>query len=193
MKPDCRRVGKVIATRCLDCRSPPECQFAMHTFQSHPCRGYICNSGLRGRPLAPEQNVGQRGRSTNVRRAHNGLLASAVVSKGRRRTNTALATLNSQVIPRLVGRVEWRREQFSPPDSNVSALSSFMANGRQTVPSFPPPTLKFRPAGFPASGFKRAVNSDLRGSRRLYAATVEISPCAFDSVVRLAPGGTHGF
>jgi len=73
------------------------------------------------------------------------------------------------------GRVEWRRERCRSAASIVSALSGFGANNHQTMLSFPPPPLKFRTAGFPQYGFKRAVSSDLRGSRHLYAATVEIS------------------
>jgi len=70
--------------------------------------------------------------------------------------------------------VEWRRERFRSAASVVSALSGIVANGRQTMLSFPPPPLKFRTAGFPQYGFKQAVSSGLHGSRRLYAATVEI-------------------
>jgi hypothetical protein len=51
---------------------------------------------------------------------------------------------------------------------------------------FPPPPLKFRTAGFPQYGFKRAVGSDLHGLRHLYAATVEISPVSVCSVVGLS-------
>ncbi len=51
---------------------------------------------------------------------------------------------------------------------------------------FPPPPLKFRTAGFPQYGFKRAVSSDLHGSHHLYAATVEISPVSVCSVVGLS-------
>ena len=53
-------------------------------------------------------------------------------------------------------RVEWRREQCRSAASSVSALSSFVANSYQTMPSFPPPPLKFRTAGFPQYGFKLA-------------------------------------
>jgi hypothetical protein len=74
------------------------------------------------------------------------------------------------------GRVEWRRERCRSAASVVSTLSGFVANNHQTMLSFPPPPLKFRTAGFPQYGFKRAVSSDLRGSHHLYAATVEISP-----------------
>jgi hypothetical protein len=60
--------------------------------------------------------------------------------------------------------------------SNVSALSSFVANGHQTSISFPLPPLKFRTAGFPQYGFKRAVS---RALRHLFSGfdttTVEIS------------------
>jgi len=41
--------------------------------------------------------------------------------------------------------------------------------------SFPPPPLRFRTAGFPQYGSKRAVSSDLRCTSNLYAATVEFS------------------
>ena len=58
-----------------------------------------------------------------------------------------------------IRRVEWRREQFRSAASVVSALSSFVANGHQTMPSFPPPPLKFRTAGFPQYGFKLAPAS----------------------------------
>jgi hypothetical protein len=39
------------------------------------------------------------------------------------------------------GRVEWRRGKFRSMASNVSTLSSIVANGHQTVLSFPPPPL----------------------------------------------------
>jgi hypothetical protein len=45
--------------------------------------------------------------------------------------------------------------------SNVSALSGFVANGHQTISTFPPPPLKFRTAGFPQYGFKLDFNRDL--------------------------------
>ena len=44
------------------------------------------------------------------------------------------------------GRVEWGRAQFRPMASNVSALSSIVANGHQVMPTFPPPPL-FIPYG----------------------------------------------
>jgi hypothetical protein len=39
--------------------------------------------------------------------------------------------------------------------SDVSALSSIVANGHQALPTFSPPSLKFRTVGFPQYGFKR--------------------------------------
>ena len=53
-------------------------------------------------------------------------------------------------------RVEWRRARFRPMTSDVSALSSVVANGHQALPTFSPPPLKFRTVGFPQYGFKRA-------------------------------------
>ena len=50
---------------------------------------------------------------------------------------------------------------------------------------FPPPPLRFRTAGFPQYGSKRAVSRDLRCSGNLYAATVEISSVRVYSVVGL--------
>ena len=44
---------------------------------------------------------------------------------------------------------------FRSLTSNVSALSSGVAKGQQTVPAFLLPPLKFRTAGFPQYGFKR--------------------------------------
>ena len=44
------------------------------------------------------------------------------------------------------GRVEWGRARFRPMASNVSALSSIVANGHQVMPTFPPPPL-FIPYG----------------------------------------------
>ena len=72
-------------------------------------------------------------------------------------------------------------------------FSPFERRGKMAIrpfTPFPPPPLKFRTAGFPQYGFKQAVSSDLHGFRRLYAATVEISPERGHSVVGLAPGGT---
>ena len=46
-------------------------------------------------------------------------------------------------------RVEQRRARFRPTTSNVSALSSSVANNRQAMPTFPLPPLKFRTVGFP--------------------------------------------
>jgi len=63
-----------------------------------------------------------------------------------------------------------------PTASSVSALSSIVANSRQTIHSFPPPSLKFRTAGFPLYGFKRAVSHALRRlSAGFDATTVAIS------------------
>ena len=78
---------------------------------------------------------------------------------------------------------------FRSATSLVSALSGCVANGSQTVPTFPPPTLKFRTAGFPQYGFKPALDRDLRACRtpvkrsariprvapHLYAAEVSMS------------------
>jgi len=44
---------------------------------------------------------------------------------------------------------------FRPTTSNVSALSSFVANSHQAMPTVPLPPLKFRTVGFPQYGFKR--------------------------------------
>jgi hypothetical protein len=63
-----------------------------------------------------------------------------------------------------------------PTASNVSALSSVVANSRQTIQSFPPLSLKFRTAGFPQYGFKRAVSRALRRRPAGFdAATVALS------------------
>ena len=43
---------------------------------------------------------------------------------------------------------------FRSMTSDVSALSSVVAKGHQTVPTFLLPPLKFRTAGFPQYGFK---------------------------------------
>ena len=51
-------------------------------------------------------------------------------------------------------RVGQRRARFRPTTSDVSALSSSVANSRQAVPTFPLPPLKFRTVGFPQYGFK---------------------------------------
>ncbi len=51
-------------------------------------------------------------------------------------------------------RVEQRRAKVRPTTSDVSALSRCVANGRQTIPTFPLTPLKFRTAGFPQYGFK---------------------------------------
>ena len=44
------------------------------------------------------------------------------------------------------GRVEWGRARFRPMASDVSALSSIVADGHQVMPSFPPPP-RFIPYG----------------------------------------------
>jgi hypothetical protein len=54
---------------------------------------------------------------------------------------------------------------FRSTTSEVSALSGFVATGGQTLPTFPPPSLKFRTAGFPQYGFKPALDRDLRTRR----------------------------
>jgi hypothetical protein len=68
-------------------------------------------------------------------------------------------------------------------------VSPFGRRGKMAIrpfTPFPPPPLKFRTAGFPQDGFKRAVSSDLQDSRPLYAATVEISPMRGHAVVGLS-------
>ena len=80
-----------------------------------------------------------------------------------------------------------------PITSDVSALSSVVAKSYQAIHSFPPLPLRFRTAGFPQYGSKRAVSSDLRCTSNLYTATVEFSSVRVYSVVGLASGGTHGF
>src|SRR3974377_1290288 len=45
-------------------------------------------------------------------------------------------------------RVEWRRDRFRSMASDVSALSSIVANGHQIMPSFPPPPLIIPDGGF---------------------------------------------
>jgi hypothetical protein len=73
-------------------------------------------------------------------------------------------------------------------------ISPFGRDGKMAIrpfTPFPPSPLKFRAAGFPHYGFKRAVRNDLHGLRHLYAATVAISPVSVYSVVGLSPGGTH--
>ena len=72
-----------------------------------------------------------------------------------------------------------------PTASSVSALSSIVANSRQTIHSFPPPPPKFRTAGFPQYGFKQAVSRDLHGPSHLYATTVEVLTTRVYSVVGL--------
>jgi hypothetical protein len=52
--------------------------------------------------------------------------------------------------------------------SDVSALSSFGANGHQTISTSPPPSLKFRTAGFPQYGFKLDFNHNLHPKCRAY-------------------------
>ena len=85
-------------------------------------------------------------------------------------------------------RVEWRRGGGQA--NGFHRVSPFERRGKMAIrpfTPFPPPSLKFRTAGFPHTGFKRAVSSDLHGSRHLYAATVEISPVSVCSVVGLSP------
>jgi hypothetical protein len=76
-------------------------------------------------------------------------------------------------------------------------VSPFGRRGKMAIrpfTPFPPPPLRFRTAGFPQYGSKRAVSRDLRCTRNLYAATVAISPKgAFCSVIGLASGGTPRF
>jgi len=47
--------------------------------------------------------------------------------------------------------------------SNVSALSGFVAYGRQACITFPLPSLQFRTVGFPQYGYKPESGRDLRG------------------------------
>ena len=84
---------------------------------------------------------------------------------------------------------------FRSMTSTVSALSGCVANGHQTVPTFPPPPLKFRTAGFPQSGFKLEVHGDLRSkvgefkpSTSIHSSTVDLyaAPVWFLSPVALA-------
>src|SRR5208282_5666773 len=82
-----------------------------------------------------------------------------------------------------VGRVEWRREQFRSAASVVSALSSFVANGCQTMPSFPPPPLKFRTVGFPQYGFKLAPATATFAPRAYRPPLHLLSGCGVCSVV----------
>jgi hypothetical protein len=51
-----------------------------------------------------------------------------------------------RAVRRSIGRVERRRDRFRPMASAVSALSSIVANGHQTVPTVPPPS-RFIPYG----------------------------------------------
>jgi len=54
--------------------------------------------------------------------------------------------------------------------SSVSIVSDCVANGHQTILTFPVPPLKFRTVGFPQYGFKRNIHRDLRlWTRRLSA------------------------
>lgn len=72
--------------------------------------------------------------------------------------------------------------------SNVSALSGIVANGHQTIHSFPLLPLKFRTAGFPQYGFKRAVSRALRHlSGALTRPQWRSLPCALNSVVGHSP------
>jgi len=76
---------------------------------------------------------------------------------------------------------------FRPMTSGVSALSDFVAKGHQTIHTFPLPPLKFRTAGFPQYGFKRAVNCALRRLQAGFdAITVAISTQRVCSVAGLA-------
>ena len=75
-----------------------------------------------------------------------------------------------------------------PMTSDVSALSSLVANGHQAIHTFPLPPLKFRTVGFPQCGFKRPVRRALHpGTRSFDTAPVEISATRVDSVVGLSP------
>jgi hypothetical protein len=85
-------------------------------------------------------------------------------------------------------RVEWRRGGGQA--NGFHRVSPFERRGKMAIrpfTPFPPPPLKFRTAGFPQYGFKRAVSSDLHGPCHLYAATVAISPVSVCSVVGLSP------
>jgi hypothetical protein len=79
-----------------------------------------------------------------------------------------------------------------PMTSCVSALSGIVANGHQAIHFVSSAPLRFRTAGFPQYGSKRAVSRDLRCPRNLYAVTVEISSAGVCSVIGLASGGTRG-
>jgi hypothetical protein len=74
-----------------------------------------------------------------------------------------------------------------PPVCLPFRASSQMAI-RPFTPS-PPPPLKFRTAGFPQYGFKRAVSGDLHGPCHLYARS---RPRAFYPWWDFRPSGTRG-
>ena len=84
-------------------------------------------------------------------------------------------------------RVEQRREMIRPMTSNV--YSPFGRRGKRSsghTSCVPLPPLKFRTAGFPQYGFKRAVNCALRRPRAGFdAVTVAISARRVSSVVGL--------
>ena len=63
------------------------------------------------------------------------------------------------------GRVEQRRGMIRPVTSDVTALSSVVANGHQAIHSFPLLSLKVRTASFPQYGFKPAVSQALHRPR----------------------------
>ena len=92
-----------------------------------------------------------------------------------------------KILPhRTSSRVEarWWEGQWLP---SCQPFRASWQNGHQTVHSVSSTPSKIRTAGFPRTGFKRAVSGDLHGPRHLYAATVEISPGSVYSVVGLSP------
>jgi len=52
---------------------------------------------------------------------------------------------------------------FRTVTSDVSAVSSFVANSTSPCNTFPPPSLKLRTSGFPQYGFKLEFNHNLKG------------------------------
>jgi hypothetical protein len=80
-----------------------------------------------------------------------------------------------------------------PAASVVSALSGFVANGRQASITFPLPPLKFRTVGFPQYGFKPALLP--RPSRppirtdRLYAVVAGLGPQPLATLCVMAGAG----
>ena len=102
-----------------------------------------------------------------------------------------LVGMQTLFFTRVYRRVGWRREQFRSAASVVSALSSFVANGHQTMPSFPPPPLKFRTAGFPQYGFKLAPATATFAPRAYRPPLRLLSECGVWSVVGLRQAAPH--